>query len=326
MADGKTRSTGGVDWKNMASGRMKPMIAVMGMTAIILIIFSIPLLLRSCPADVHTEPMREATPAIAIDTGEDARTDDGDDESERSADESAKGADAPAPAASASGKDAPVDRITGIGPDQGGTRAAPSSSSTATPETSGTSSMPATTSPAKPSGGSSASGAGTSSGSSSGGGASGGSSSSGGGSSSSQPSTPSKRTCPACGGSGTVKTGTRTVTDSAAWDEYVVDAQAWDEYVVDQEAWSETVYLGIQYSDGAFFAPGEEGAAREHEYSLLESGTDYSNWNVYDTVYHDEVGHTVHHDEVGHTVHHDAVTHDEDTYGTCPSCGGAGKV
>ena len=106
----------------------------------------------------------------------------------------------------------------------------------------------------------------------------------------------------------------------------MVDAQAWDEYVVDQAAWSETVYLGIQYSDGAFFAPGEEGAAREHEYSLLESGTDYSNWNVYDTVYHDEAGHTVHHDEVGHTVHHDAVTHDEDTYGTCPSCGGAGKV
>ena len=29
MADGKTRSTGGVDWKSMASGRMKPMIAVM---------------------------------------------------------------------------------------------------------------------------------------------------------------------------------------------------------------------------------------------------------------------------------------------------------
>lgn len=138
--------------------------------------------------------------------------------------------------------------------------------------------------------------------------------------------TPGKRTCQACGGTGSVRTGSRTVTDSAAWDEWVVDSPAWDEWVVDSPAWNETVYLGIQFSDGTFFAAGDEASADAYEESVILAGGSISSSNVYGSVHHDEVGHTVHHDETGHAVHHDAVTHTEDVYGTCPACGGSGTV
>ena len=128
--------------------------------------------------------------------------------------------------------------------------------------------------------------------------------------------TPAKRTCRACGGTGSVRTGSRTVTDSGAWDEWVVDSPAWDE----------TVYLGIQFSDGTFFAAGDEASADAYEESVILAGGSISSSNVYGSVHHDEVGHTVHHDETGHAVHHDAVTHTEDVYGTCPACGGSGTV
>ena len=137
---------------------------------------------------------------------------------------------------------------------------------------------------------------------------------------------PEKRACQACGGTGSVKTGSRTVTDSAAWDEWVVDSPAWDEWVVDSPAWDETVYLGIQFSDGAFFAAGDEASADAYEESVILAGGSISSSNVYGSVHHDEVGHTVHHDETGHAVHHDAITHTEDAYGTCPACGGSGTV
>ena len=115
-------------------------------------------------------------------------------------------------------------------------------------------------------------------------------------------------------------------TDSAAWDEWVVDSPAWDEWVVDSPAWNETVYLGIQFSDGTFFAAGDEASADAYEESVVLAGGSISSSNVYGSVHHDEVGHTVHHDETGHAVHHDAVTHTEDVYGTCPACGGSGTV
>ena len=137
---------------------------------------------------------------------------------------------------------------------------------------------------------------------------------------------PAKRTCQACGGTGSVRTGSRTVTDSAAWDEWVIDSAAWDEWVVDSPAWDETVYLGIQFSDGTFFAAGDEASADAYEESVVLAGGSISSSNVYGSVHHDEVGHTVHHDETGHAVHHDAVTHAEDIYGTCPACGGSGTV
>jgi len=137
---------------------------------------------------------------------------------------------------------------------------------------------------------------------------------------------PAKRTCQACGGTGSVRTGSRTVTDSAAWDEWVIDSAAWDEWVVDSPAWDETVFLGIQFSDGTFFAAGDEASADAYEESVVLAGGSISSSNVYGSVHHDEVGHTVHHDETGHAVHHDAVTHAEDIYGTCPACGGSGTV
>ena len=118
---------------------------------------------------------------------------------------------------------------------------------------------------------------------------------------------PAKKTCTACSGTGQVKTGTKTVTDQAAYDEWVVD----------KEEWTEEVFLGVRYSTGAFFEPGQENEEDEYACSLLENGVNYSCWNEYDYILHEEEG---------HPEHHDAVTHTEDVYGTCTTCGGTGEV
>lgn len=154
------------------------------------------------------------------------------------------------------------------------------------------------------------------------GGTEGGSGSPGGGAAPSNPpsgsgtAAPSKKTCPDCGGSGTAQTGTSTVTDSAAWDEWVVDSAAWDEPVYE---WRDRY---VCYDDGAVFYPGEEAALSAHLDALVEAGY---NGSSYVETYQVQVD-TVHHDETGHYAHHDAVTHTEPVYGTCPTCGGSGQV
>ena len=94
---------------------------------------------------------------------------------------------------------------------------------------------------------------------------------------------------------------TRTVTDSAAWDETVLAREAWDEPVADGEQ--------IVFSDGHVCYSNSDALAYERQQALAGKRVSYSVKTKY---------RYVHHDATYRTVHHDAVTHQE-TY--CTSCG-----
>ena len=94
---------------------------------------------------------------------------------------------------------------------------------------------------------------------------------------------------------------TRTVTDSAAWDERVLVRAAYDEPVPDG---SESVF-----SDGHVEATPEGTSAYMKQQALAGNNVSYSVKTKY---------RIVHHDAEYKTVHHDAVTHTE-TY--CTTCG-----
>ena len=270
--------------------------AVLGVTLIIL-------LLRACPsAGAVGEAERESVPTVATsgtgkDDGQaDATSQAGGDEG-KSAEEKEAEAKEQVESEDADSKD--MQSVSSSGSGTGSSR---SSSSSGSPSSSG---------------GSSSS---RSSGSSSG------SSSPSGSSSGSRPTTPAKRTCSTCGGTGTAATGSRTVTDSAAWDEQVLVSGAWDEWVVDQAAWDEQVidYWYYLVSDGHICYSDDD--LDDYLFNDDHFDLSYRSEPHYTTVHHDEVGHTVHHDAVYETVHHPAVTHTETTYGTCPTCGGSGQI
>lgn len=94
---------------------------------------------------------------------------------------------------------------------------------------------------------------------------------------------------------------TRTVTDSAAWDETVLAREEWDEPVADGEQ--------IVFSDGHVCYSNSDALAYERQQALAGKRVSYSVKTKY---------RYVHHDATYRTVHHDAVTHQE-TY--CTSCG-----